>query len=304
MFQTIQRDSIISFPMFGDLSINPPSYITVFGRPIYFYGILIGLGFLLAILYCSKRSERFGIKQDDFYDIVIWLIPMSIIGARLYFVVFNDLSYYLANPSKLFAVWEGGLAIYGGIIASILVIYIICRRKGIPFQAFLDLAVFGLLIGQILGRWGNFMNREAFGAPTDVFCRMGLTSPDGTTIYVHPTFLYESLWNLGILIFLLIRDKKGLRKYDGQNVLLYFMLYGIGRAWIEGLRADSLYIGGTGIRVSQALSVVLALASGIALFVNSRKEHKPEALYVNVVKARESAHTETESPAPCKGDAI
>ena len=130
--------------MFGDFSINPPSYITVFGRPIYFYGILIGLGFLLAILYCSKRSERFGIKQDDFYDIVIWLIPMSIIGARLYFVVFNDLSYYLANPSKLFAVWEGGLAIYGGIIASILVIFIVCRKILMFFRKFVYHALIGL----------------------------------------------------------------------------------------------------------------------------------------------------------------
>lgn len=295
MFQTIQRDSVISFPMLGNLSINPPSYITVFGRPIYFYGMLIGLGFLIAILYCSKRSEKFGIKQDDFYDVVIWLIPLSILGARLYFIIFNDFSYYLSNPSKLLAVWEGGLAIYGGIIAGLLVIFCICRKKGIRVTAFLDLIVFGLLMGQILGRWGNFMNREAFGAITDVFCRMGLTAPDGTTIYVHPTFLYESLWNLGILIFLLICDKKGLRKYDGQYILTYFMLYGIGRAWIEGLRTDSLYIGGTGIRVSQALSIVLALVCGAALFINSRKEHKSDDLFVNTVKAQEEAADETDT---------
>ena len=158
----------------------------------------------------------------------------------------------------------------------------------------LDVIVFGLLIGQIIGRWGNFMNREAFGAETDVFCRMGLISPDGTTIYVHPTFLYESLWNLVCLIFLAVWVKAGKRRYDGQCILIYFFWYGIGRAWIEGLRTDSLYIGSTGIRVSQALSMALALISFILLVVNARRQHKPEELYVNRVAASASA---SESPA-------
>ena len=145
----------------------------------------------------------------------------------------------------------------------------------------LDLIMFGLLIGQILGRWGNFMNREAFGAETDVFCRMGLVSPSGETIYVHPTFLYESLWNLVCFIFLCVWVKQGRRRYDGQCILIYFFWYGIGRTWIEGLRTDSLYIGGTDIRVSQALSAVLAFIALVLLIVNARREHKPEDLFVN-----------------------
>jgi len=284
--QTIQRNSSISFPMLGNFEINPPSYFTVFGMDIYLYGVMIGLGFILGILYCARRSQRFGIKEDDVYDLVIWLIPLSILGARLYYVAFR-LEYYLAHPSELLAIWNGGLAIYGGIIMGVIVIYIVCRVKKIPVAAFLDLVVFGLLIGQILGRWGNFFNREAFGAITDVFCRMGLTAPDGSTIYVHPTFLYESLWNLGILVFLIIYDKMDKRKYDGQFFAFYLFFYGIGRAWIEGLRTDSLYIGSTGIRVSQALSAVLVIGSAIYLFIRRRKGSSPENLYANRVKAAE-----------------
>lgn len=293
VIQTIQRDSIISFPMLGNLQLDPPSYITVFGRNIYFYGILIAIGFLLGILVCTRISKRFGIKEDDLYDVFLWLIPLSIVGARLYFVLFK-LDYYLANPAEIFALREGGLAIYGGVIAGILVIYLVSRHKKIPLGAMLDVIVFGLLIGQIIGRWGNFMNREAFGAETTAFCRMGLTAPDGTTIYVHPTFLYESLWNLVCLIFLAVFVRRGKRRYDGQCILIYFLWYGIGRAWIEGLRTDSLYIGSTGIRVSQLLSAVLALAALITLIVQSRREHPPEALYVNRVAAAEAAKAEAD----------
>ena len=289
--QTIQRTSSISFPMLGNFEINPPSYFTVFGMDIYLYGVMIGLGFILGILFCAKKSSRYGIKEDDVYDLVIWLIPLSILGARLYYVAFR-LDYYLAHPSELLAIWNGGLAIYGGIIMGVLVVFCIAKIKKIPVAAFLDLVVFGLLIGQILGRWGNFFNREAFGAITDVFCRMGLTAPDGSTIYVHPTFLYESLWNFGILIFLLAYDKKDRRKYDGQFFAIYLLLYGIGRAWIEGLRTDSLYIGSTGIRVSQALSLVLIICSGIYLIVQSRRHHGPEALHANRAKAADCAEIE------------
>lgn len=281
--QTIQRDSSISFPMLGNFSIDPPSYFTVFGRNIYFYGVLIALGFLLAILYCGRRSRDFGIQADDFYDLMLWLIPLSIVGARLYFVLFR-LDDYLADPISILKVHEGGLAIYGGVIAGVLCAVFVCRHKKIPLPAMLDLTVLGLLIGQIIGRWSNFMNREAFGAETAIFCRMGLTAPDGTTIYVHPTFLYESLWNLACFVFLLFFTKRGGRRYDGQCALIYFFWYGLGRAWIEGLRTDSLYIGGTGIRVSQLLSLILALAAGTILLVEGRKAHPPEKLYVNQQK--------------------
>lgn len=299
LIQTIQRDSSISFPMLGDFSINPPSYFTLFGVNIYFYGVIIAAGFILAMVYCAKNSRRFGIKQDDFYDMMLWLLPFSIIGARLYYVLF-ELDSYLSNPAKIFAIRDGGLAIYGGVIAGIIVIWLVCRRKKIPITAMLDLVVFGLLIGQVLGRWGNFMNREAFGAETRIFCRMGLTAPDGSTIYVHPTFLYESLWNLACLIFLLIWSSKGKRRYDGQCMLIYFLWYGIGRAWIEGLRTDSLYIGSSNIRVSQVLSIALALISLAVLIVQSRRPHPPERLYVNQAAAAENGE-EAEEPAekPC-----
>ena len=285
--QTIQRDSAISFPLLGDFTINPPSYFTLFGRNIYFYGVLIALGFLLGILYCGRHSRDFGIKADDFYDVMLWLIPLSIVGARLYFVLFR-LEDYLPDPISILYVHEGGLAIYGGVIAGVLCILFVCRHKKIPFAAMLDLIIFGLLIGQVIGRWGNFMNREAFGAETTIFCRMGLTAPDGTTIYVHPTFLYESLWNLVCLVFLIVFVNRGRRRYDGQCALIYFFWYGVGRTWIEGLRTDSLYIGSTGIRVSQLLSVVLAILALTLLLLLGRREHPPEALFVNRANNRET----------------
>ena len=294
-FETIQRGSAISFPMLGGLTIDPPSFFTVFGKDIYFYGVFIACGFLLGILFCSKKSAAFGIKEDDVYDLMIWMIPLSIIGARLYFVLFR-LEDYIGQPFvQWIAVWEGGLAIYGGVIAGILVTVLFCKIKKISIPALLDLLVFGLLIGQIIGRWGNFMNREAFGGETDIFCRMGLIAKDGTAIYVHPTFLYESLWNFALFIFLCVWTKKGHRRYDGQCLLIYFLWYGIGRAWIEGLRTDSLYIGQTGIRVSQALSMALALIALILLIVNGRKEHKPEELYVNHIAAAEQEKSEVRS---------
>ena len=287
MLETIQRDAEISFPMLGGLRINPPSYFTLFGRPIYFYGVLIGLGFLLAIVFCAKRAKRFGLKEDDVYDVAIWLIPCSILGARLYYVLFR-FDYYRVHPDELFSVRNGGLAIYGGVIAGVLTVYLVCRHKKIPVPAMLDNLCYGLLIGQIIGRWGNFLNREAFGAVTDIFCRMGLTAPDGTTVYVHPTFLYESLWNLGVLLFLLWFERTGRRRFDGHCVTLYFLLYGLGRFWIEGLRTDSLYIGNTGVRVSQALSLALVIASAALLLYMRRRPFSPDDLYVNRVAAMEN----------------
>ena len=287
VLETIQRDSVISFPGLGIFGLNPPASFSVFGHRIYFYGVLFALGFTLGILYCARRSKDFGLKSDDFYDMVILLIPLSILCARIYFVLFR-LDEFAGRPLiAYFAVWEGGIAIYGGIIGGILAIWLVTRRKKLPFLAMLDLTVFGVLIGQIIGRWGNFMNREAFGGQTEIFCRMGLTNPSGHTIYVHPTFLYESLWNLVLFLGLWLWVKKGKRKYDGQMSLLYLFFYGLGRAWIEGLRTDSLYIGHTGIRVSQALSLVLVLFAGALLLWERRREHPASELWVNRVKAAE-----------------
>ena len=287
MLETIQRDSVISFPMLGNLRLNPPAYFTLFGRPIYFYGVLIGIGFMLGITLCAKRARRFGLKEDDIYDLAIRLIPCSILGARLYYVLFR-LDYYLAHPNEFLAIHNGGLAIYGGVLAGVLVVVLYCRRRGIPVGAMLDNISYGLLVGQIIGRWGNFMNREAFGAETTVFCRMGLTAPDGTTIYVHPTFLYESLWNLGVLLFLLWFEKSGKRRFDGHCITLYFLLYGLGRFWIEGLRTDSLYLGNTGIRVSQALSLMLVISAAALLIHMGRQPFSPDHLFVNRVAAQEA----------------
>lgn len=281
------RSAQISFPMLGDWSIDPPYSFNLFGLEIYFYGVIIALGFILAALYCAKRAKEFGLSSDELYELVIWLIPTCIIGARLYYVLFK-LDYFIANPDKIFALRDGGLAIYGGIIAGIIVGIIWCRAKRIRVFAVADLTAFGLLIGQSVGRWGNFINREAFGAQTEIFCRMGLTVPGFETLYVHPTFLYESLWNILGLIVLHIWSKKGKRKYDGQVFWLYILWYGLGRAWIEGLRSDSLYIGSTDIRVSQLLAIVSAVVSLVILIINARKQHGPEDMFVNVRKGEDN----------------
>jgi len=291
---TMMREASISFPMLGDFSIDPPSYFTVFGKNIYFYGVIIALGVILASLYCVKHINRYGLTEDDFYGLLIWVIPVSVISSRIYFVLFYDLQYYLAHPKEILAVWNGGLAIYGGIIGGVITGIVYCRIKKIRFFAAADLFSFGLLIGQAVGRWGNFMNREAFGGVTDIFCRMGLTMPGAETVYVHPTFLYESLWNFIGLILIALWAKKGKRKYDGQVFLLYTFWYGLGRAWVEGLRTDSLYIGATNIRVSQLLAAAAAVVSLVILIINSRKSHDPARLFVNE-KLAESQQEETEN---------
>ena len=277
--QTILRSAEISFPMFGDKHFNPPASFELFGHTFYLYGAIIALGFLLGILYCAHKSERFiGIPSDVLYDFILWLLPTAIIGARIYYVIFQW-DQYKSDPLAIFRIWEGGLAIYGGIIAGLFLVIIWCRRRRIPFGALGDLSIFGLLIGQTLGRWGNFLNREAFGAETDVFCRMGLTNPGQATVYVHPTFLYESLWNfVGFLIFhFWFQHHK--RRFDGHAMLMYVAWYGVGRMLIEGLRTDSLYLGGTGIRVSQLLAGVSALAAIILLVIFLRRDNPP--LYVD-----------------------
>ncbi len=266
------RDAIISFPSLG-LEMNPPAVLHLFGLDIHLYGIAIALGFLLAVLYCARRAPEFGLKSDHVYDVIIWALPLGVIGARAYYVIFNyESGGFAGHPERWFQIWNGGLAIYGGIIAGVITAAVVCRIKKISIPAFLDLGCFGLFIGQICGRWGNFFNREAFGSQTDSFFRMGLTTAQGT-IYVHPTFLYESLWNLAGLVFLHFWTKKGKRRFDGQAFLLYVLWYGIGRAMIEGLRTDSLYIGSTGIRVSQLLAAISAVTAGVLLIYFLRKPH-------------------------------
>ena len=273
---TMMRDATISCPRLGNWSIDPSASVTLFGRTFYWYGVIIAVGFILAMLYCARHCRRCGIEPDTLYDFLIWMIPLAIIGARLYYVIFQW-SDYRDHPIDALKIWEGGLAIYGGVIAGLLTGIIWCRKKKIPFGAMADVCAPGLLIGQCIGRWGNFINREAFGRETTAFSRMGLTLPGRETVYVHPTFLYESLWNFVGFLLLHFWFRRHERKFDGEFILLYAVWYGIGRALIEGLRTDSLYIAGTGIRVSQLLAGVSAAAAAVvlALFYTGKLRHAP-----------------------------
>jgi len=193
------RDAIISFPMFGEnFAINPPYCISIGTFCIYFYGIIIALGLLLAIVYGVRNGKRLDIEPDTIYDLVIWGVIAAVICARLYYCVFNWSS-YAANPAKIFAIRDGGLAIYGGIIGAIIAVWIRCRMKKISIFPALDIMSFGLLIGQFIGRWGNFFNREAFGYETDVFCRMGLTL-NGSTCMSTPPFSMKACGTLSALL--------------------------------------------------------------------------------------------------------
>lgn len=266
----IGRDSPICFPMLGGAVLDPPASVTLLGRTVYLYGIVIALAFALGILWCARHAPAFGIESDRVYDVFLWMLPAAILGARLYYVLFR-LDYYRARPSEIFAVWEGGLAVYGGVLAGIAAVLLVCRRKQIPPLAMLDLLAPAVLLGQAVGRWGNFFNREAFGRETDIFCRMGLTAVTGETVFVHPTFLYESIWNAAGFLLLGTLLRRGKRRYNGQFTALYFLWYGTGRFFIEGLRTDSLLLPGTGVRVSQVLSALLAVFGALVLI---RKRHE------------------------------
>ena len=266
------REAIISFPFLG-LSVDPPYCIEIGNFCIYYYGIIIAVGFLLAVFYASRVHDRFDIKMDDVYDYIIWGVIFGVICARLYYcITFTDdagVHTYLQDPASILRIRDGGLAIYGGVIGAVAALVVRARMKKQSVFPVLDIMSFGFLIGQLVGRWGNFFNREAYGYETEIFCRMGLTL-DGSTIYVHPTFLYESLWNLLGLVLLHIHAKRR-RRYQGQYFLLYLMWYGFGRAAIEGLRSDSLWLIPDVIRVSQLLGLVSALAALALYVVNARR---------------------------------
>lgn len=284
----------ISFPMLGNWTICPPNHFTVFGHNIYWYGVIIACGFLLAVTYCYHRSKEFGISADDLTDVLLFAVPLAIVGARAYYVIFFG---HYDNFLDMIAVWEGGLAIYGGVIAAVITVFVVCWVKKMSARATLDVTSFGLLIGQSIGRWGNFMNREAFGYETDIFCRMGLTL-NGETVYVHPTFLYESLWNALGFVGLHILSKKTERKFDGQYFLYYLGWYGLGRVWIEGLRTDSLYIGATNIRVSQVVAGACVLVAALIILLVLRSgKCAPEKLWVNKVAARAAEEAAAEEQA-------
>ena len=283
----MMRDAAISFPMLGGLTLDFPASFELFGHTFYLYGVVMAIAFIAAVFYASKRAPRVGIKGDDIFGMVLWVLPIAIVGCRIYYVI-AEWDRYKDNFWDVFKIWEGGIAMYGGTIAGVITVIIWSRAKKIRFAATLDVASSGLILGQVIGRWANFVNREAFGRETDIFCRMGLTTPDGTTYYVHPTFLYESLWNLvGFIIIDRYWYRKDHRKYDGQIFIFYVFWYGAGRAWVEGLRTDSLYIPGTNIRTSQLVAAVSAVIALALLLINIKRPHTPT--YVSVQAAAEAS---------------
>lgn len=286
--------SVISFPSFG-IEVNPPRVLSLGPLTIHYYGLIIACGLLLAAVYGCKRSKRFGLKEDDILDGVLWVTPFAILCARAYYCVFSWQE-YAADPISVLYIWNGGLAIYGGVLGAAVGVIVFCRIKKIKLGTVLDLVALGFLIGQCIGRWGNFFNREAFGAPTDSFFRMGLyNTVTGSWEYYHPTFLYESVWNLAGFLLLHFLSKR--RQYDGQIALGYVAWYGLGRAMIEGLRMDSLYWGP--IRVSQWLAALSCIAAVAVLAWQCFRPHDPAKLLVNQVREA-AAPAEPEKPEEAK----
>ena len=283
----------IAFPNLGLYLKDVPKNFTVFGFTIALYGVIIGLGFLIALLIIARVAKWTDQNPDYYWDMAIYVIIFSIIGARIYYVFFAW-DYYKDNPISVFYIRNGGLAIYGGVIAGFATLYIYTRIRKKSFLLMADTVMFGLVFGQALGRWGNFTNREAFGEYTDGLFAMRLPlemvrsgeitelmkahmSEATNYVQVSPTFLYESMWNICLLIILFLYCKH--KKFDGEIVLLYLGGYGLGRSWIEGLRTDQLIMHTTGLPVSQMLAiclVVFAITMDIVTRVRLQKKTKVE----------------------------
>ena len=309
----------VTFPGLGiELDLNPVLWSITEDFGIHWYGAIIAVGFLLAVYWGCRQCNRFGFTQDDVFDILIATVPSAIVGARLYYVIFEFDSYYVpgdigATLTRIVRIWDGGLAIYGGLIAAVLAGFIVCRVKKLSFLAVADVASVGFLIGQSVGRWGNFVNVEAFGGVTDVAWRMAGPNVANYlkrtgqinenvfdqilegTLGVHPTFFYESVWNL-VGILLLVFVVKKFRKFDGQMFFGYMIWYGIGRFWIEGLRTDSLYVPGTDLRISQAVAIATVVVGVLfTLYYILIKKTGQDDLFVNRVKAKEVSEDAGES---------
>ncbi len=279
----------IAFPNLGIYLKNVPKSFSVFGFPIALYGVIIAVGVLAGVLLAARVARLEGLDPDLIWDFAIYAIIFSIIGARVYYVIFSW-DRYRDDLLGIFNLRNGGLAIYGAVIAAFLTLWVYCVRKKQSFLKLADICVPGLVLGQVIGRWGNFTNREVFGEYTESLLAMRLPTQmvraedisetiaahmaEGTNyIQVHPTFLYESLWNLGLLLLLLLYRKH--KKFEGEQWLLYLGGYGLGRAWIEGIRTDTLFIPHTTIAVSQVLAAVLfAVALAADLFLRYRLRKK------------------------------
>lgn len=278
-------ENLVSFPGLGinNLNLDPVAF-NLLGKDIFWYGIIIAAGFLLSVLFGYYESRRVGLNPEYISDVLLWVVPGAILGARLYYVLFSWRD-YVQEPAKIFAVWEGGLAIYGGLIASVVIIILFCRAKKIAVWRLLDVAAICVPIGQSIGRWGNFINKEAYGlTPSGLLSFLGIGGKSdyfetglpwrmevfsqsvGSFISVHPTFFYESLWNaLGFLALLLLRKRK---PFEGYVFWCYVAIYGFGRFWIEGLRADSLFFGP--VRVSQMVALACVVVGLFAIVRGSR----------------------------------
>lgn len=283
----------VYFPNLG-LSFNiEPVAFNILGLPVYWYGIILTTGIILGLLMAMHIAKKEGVNPDLIFDFLLYDIVFAIIGARAYFVAFNW-DYYKDNLGSIFNIRQGGIAIYGAIIASILVAVIYTRVKKIKFLKFGDIAAYGLLVGQAIGRYGNFVNKEAFGDYANNMFAMRILKEEATTpltqniidniiyengaeyIQVHPTFFYESTWNVCLLILLLIYRKY--KKSDGEIFFLYIMGYGLGRFWIEGLRTDQLILNFINFPASQVVAII-SMIVGIIGFVICRKNGGKNKLY-------------------------
>ncbi len=284
----------INFPNLHISLSHVGKSVTIFGFEIAYYGIAIAIGMVLGILLILHRSKTMGINEDDMLDICIITLIFGVIGARLYYVAFQW-DYYKDNLLSIFNLRQGGLAIYGGVLLGLLVCFLLCKHKKISFLHAADVIMPGVLVGQAIGRWGNFFNREVFGQYTDSLFAMELPinavrSLDDITeemiangrmvgdvlyVQVHPTFLYESMWNFALLIILLLYTKH--RKFDGEILLMYLFGYGLGRFWIEGMRTDQLKLWNTNIPVSQALALCMMILSVIIYIIKMVKLKKVKA---------------------------
>lgn len=280
----------ISFPNLGITLENVRSGFDIFGFHIAFYGLIIALGMMAGFMVASYQAKKTGQSTEMYLDFALYAIVCAVIGARIYYVIFSW-DEYKNNPIEIFNIRGGGLAIYGGVIGGIITAIIFSKVRKVKFALLADTACLGLITGQIIGRWGNFFNTEAFGsyAGNTLFAmklpwekavlhmspksaeQLSAYVVDGT-ILVHPTFLYESFWNLCVLIFLLWYSNR--KKFDGEVILLYLFFYGLGRSWIEGLRTDQLLLWGTQIPVSQGLAVIMAIGSAIAIVILRTKKKR------------------------------
>ncbi|MDD3205734.1 MAG: prolipoprotein diacylglyceryl transferase [Lachnospiraceae bacterium] len=287
--------SDIAFPHLGIYLENVPKSFSVFGFEIAFYGLIIGIGILLGVLVAAREAKVTGQDPDIYWDFSIYAIIFSIIGARIYYVAFSW-DNYKDNLLSILNTRGGGMAIYGAVIAAFITLAVYAKLKKQNCFQMADTGVVGLVVGQIIGRYGNFMNREAFGEYTDGLFAMRLPIDavrandisegiaahitEGVNyIQVHPTFLYESLWNVMVLLLILLYHKK--KKFQGEICLLYLGGYGLGRAWIEGLRTDQLVIGGSGIAVSQMLAILLVIFAigmdiAVRLFLKKKDSARKE----------------------------